>query len=398
MEDVAISWATQIAKERPDTETLRSALPGPLEWVVVGRKGPAPSPAPHGTPSRRRRLPGGGAPNAEEEPDSGSQDTIHPDRRQNQGGTPSARWPESSGSSFMEDKQILCVGLVVLDIINVMDKYPEEDTDSRCLSQRWQRGGNASNSCTVLSLLGAPCAFMGSLAPGHVADFVLDDFRRYSVDLRYMVFQTTGSVPISTVIISEASGSRTILHAYRNLPDVSAKDFEKVELTRFKWIHIEGRNASEQVKMLQRIEQHNARQPPESKIKVSVEVEKPREELYQLFGYGDVVFVSKDVAKHFGFRSAEEALRGLYSRVRKGTTLVCAWAEEGADALGPDGQLLHSDAFPPPHVVDTLGAGDTFNAAVIFSLSQGKSMQEALRFGCQVAGKKCGLQGFDGIV
>lgn len=25
----------------------------------------------------------------------------------------------------------------------------------------------------------------------------------------------------------------------RNLPDVSAKDFEKVDLTRFKWIHIE---------------------------------------------------------------------------------------------------------------------------------------------------------------
>ncbi|XP_053523035.1 ketohexokinase isoform X3 [Artibeus jamaicensis] len=298
----------------------------------------------------------------------------------------------------MEEKQILCVGLVVLDIINVVDKYPEEDTDTRCLSQRWQRGGNASNSCTVLSLLGAPCAFMGSLAPGHVADFVLDDFRRYSVDLRHAVIQTTGSVPISTVIVNEASGSRTILHAYRNLPDVSALDFEKVDLTRFKWIHIEGRNTSEQVKMLQRVDQHNARQPPGQKIRVSVEVEKPREELFQLFGYGDVVFVSKDVAKHLGFRSAVEALRGLYNRVRRGAVLICAWAEEGADALGPDGQVLHSDAFPPPRVVDTLGAGDTFNAAVIFSLSQGKSMQEALRFGCQVAGKKCGLQGFDGIV
>ena len=31
----------------------------------------------------------------------------------------------------MEEKQILCVGLVALDIISVMDKYPEEDTDSR---------------------------------------------------------------------------------------------------------------------------------------------------------------------------------------------------------------------------------------------------------------------------
>ncbi|XP_037669041.1 ketohexokinase isoform X6 [Choloepus didactylus] len=253
----------------------------------------------------------------------------------------------------MEEKQILCVGLVVLDIINVVDKYPEEDTDSRCLSQRWQRGGNASNSCTVLSLLGAPCAFMGSLAPGHVA---------------------------------------------KNLPDVSAEDFEKVDLTRFKWIHIEGRNASEQVKMLQRIEKHNSRQPPGQRIQMSVEVEKPREELFQLFSCGDVVFVSKDVARHLGFWSAEDAIRGLYGRVRKGAWLVCAWAEEGADALGPDGCLLHSDAFPPPRVVDTLGAGDTFNASVIFSLSQGKSMQEALSFGCQVAGKKCGLQGFDGIV
>ncbi|XP_036604774.1 ketohexokinase isoform X2 [Trichosurus vulpecula] len=298
----------------------------------------------------------------------------------------------------MEEKQILCVGLVVLDIINVVDKYPEEDTDSRCLTQRWQRGGNASNSCTILSLLGAPCAFMGSLAPGHVADFVLDDLRRYSVDLRYTVPQRVGSVPISTVIISAATGSRTILHANRNLPDVSAEDFEKVDLKRYKWIHFEGRNASEQVKMLQRIEQHNKRLPREQQIKISVEVEKPREELYQLFTYGDVVFVSKDVAKHMGFRSAAETLKGLYSRVGKGAMLVCAWAEEGADALGPDGRLLHSDAFPPPQVVDTLGAGDTFNASVIFSLSQGKSMQEALTFGCQIAGKKCGIQGYDGIV
>lgn len=159
------------------------------------------------------------------------------------------------------------------------------------------------------------CGSPGSLHPG---SFVLDDLRHYSVDLRYTVFQTTGSIPISTVVISEATGSRTILHAYRNLPDVSATDFDKVDLTRFKWIHIEGRNASEQVKMLQRIEEHNARQSPEQKIQVSVEVEKPREELFQLFGYGDVVFVSKDVAKHFGFQSAVEALRGLYSRVRKG--------------------------------------------------------------------------------
>ncbi|XP_028928282.1 ketohexokinase isoform X2 [Ornithorhynchus anatinus] len=329
----------------------------------------------------------------------------------------------------MEEKQILCVGLAVLDVINVVEKYPEEDSDSRCLSQRWQRGGNASNSCTVLSLLGAPCAFMGSLAPGHIADqavlraessvpvsvvignvangsrtilhangFLVADFGRRGVDVTQVAWQSGGDTPCSCCVISGSNGSRTIVLYDTNLPDVTARDFEKVDLSRYKWIHIEGRNAAEQVKMLQRVDQYNKARPPELQIRTSVEVEKPREELFQLFGCGDVVFVSKDVAKHMGFRSAAETLEGLYGRVRKGAVLVCAWAEQGADALGPDGQLLHSDAFPPPRVVDTLGAGDTFNASFIFSLCQGKSVQEALVFGCQVAGKKCGLHGYDGIV
>lgn len=34
-------------------------------------------------------------------------------------------------SMEQQQKKILCVGLVCLDIINVVEKYPEEDTDSR---------------------------------------------------------------------------------------------------------------------------------------------------------------------------------------------------------------------------------------------------------------------------
>lgn len=54
--------------------------------------------------------------------------------------------------------------------------------------------------------------------------------------------------------------------------------------------------------------------------------------------------------------------------------LICPWAEKGADALGPDGLIIHSDAFPPKTLVDTLGAGDTFNAAVIYTLSNGETL------------------------
>ncbi|KAF7703997.1 ketohexokinase isoform X2 [Silurus meridionalis] len=298
----------------------------------------------------------------------------------------------------MEQKKILCVGLVCLDIINVVDQFPEEDTDTRCVSQRWQRGGNASNSCTVLSLLGAPCAFMGSLAAGPIADFIVGDFSRRGVDISSVAWQQRGETPCACCIVCQKSGSRTVVLYDTNLPDVCADDFSKLDLRQYKWIHFEGRNADEQVKMIEQVKSFNATQEEKNRITVSVEIEKTRPSLYQLFPHGDVVFVSKDVAMHFGFDSAASAVKGFYGRVKDGAVLICAWAEKGADAKGPDGTVLHSEAFPPEKLVDTLGAGDTFNASVIYSLSRGGSLQEALTFGCQIAGKKCGVHGYDGIV
>ncbi|XP_053239891.1 ketohexokinase isoform X4 [Podarcis raffonei] len=262
----------------------------------------------------------------------------------------------------MGEKRVLCVGLVCLDIISVVERYPAEDSDT---------------------------------------SFVREDFQRYEVDLAHVVPRPARALPTSMVISNSTTGTRTILHAARclgNLPDVTAADFEQVNLSQYKWIHWEGRNASEQVKMIQRVEAYNKTCPPSDRVTTSVEVEKTRPEIYQLFGYGDVVFVSKDVAKARGFYSAAEAVKGLRRYLKPGATLVCAWAEEGADAMGPDGVLVHSDAFSPEVVVDTLGAGDTFNAAVILALSRGRPLAEAITYGCQVAGRKCGVHGYDGIV
>lgn len=299
----------------------------------------------------------------------------------------------------MSRRRILCVGLIALDIVNTCERYPDEDEDIRAISQRWQTGGNACTNASVLTQLGMQCEFLGSLSRGLDADFVCKHLLQRGVRYDNCVEHSGCGTPTSFVTLSLATGSRTVVHSRNNLPELTVSAFEKVNLLDFDWIHFEGRrNEAEIVKMIHIIEEFNATQSPKDRIVVSVELEKPRKSLLQLLGKADVVFTSKDFAQSLGFSSPYETVRSLRSKTKLGATIICAWGTRGADGAGPDGEVKHSNAYPPEKVVDTLGAGDTFIAGAICSLIQGSSIEDTLIFACRLAGFKCGMNGNDGLV
>ena len=85
-----------------------------------------------------------------------------------------------------------------------------------------------------------------------------------------------------------------------------------------------------------------------------------------------------------------------------GRLWVCAWGAVGAFALELDGGGREvARHFAPGReavaVLDSTGAGDTFNAACIAALARGAAAGEALRVACAVAGEKVGQDGFGGL-
>lgn len=77
--------------------------------------------------------------------------------------------------------------------------------------------------------------------------------------------------------------------------------------------------------------------------------------------------------------------------------IICPWGTDGVAALDSSDNLFTSDAYPPPLVVDSLGAGDTFAAASIFSLYRNYSLDFAIQFASRIAGMKVGFFGYDQI-
>jgi len=287
---------------------------------------------------------------------------------------------------------ILAIGIATLDIINSVDGYPQEDEEVRALERQCRRGGNAANSAVILAQLGQQCSWAGSVSDDRDGDFILGELQRYGVDTRHSCRSGTGCTPTSYITHNRRNGSRTIVH-YRDLTEYSFDHFCNIDLTSYDWLHVEGRQCRETARMLRRARQQQPQLP------VSIEIEKPRTDSEVLYEFADLLLFSRDFAQHHGFRNGADFLRSIRTQAAR-ADLVCAWGDQGAWALaktvhGQASSIEHSPAFPPPLLVDTLAAGDTFNAALIDARCKGLPLTAALTAACQLAGRKCGIDGLD---
>jgi ketohexokinase len=283
--------------------------------------------------------------------------------------------------------RILGIGIATLDIINTVDGYPPEDTEVRAIRQHMRRGGNCTNTLAVLCQLGHRCAWGGALAEDPDSRRILDDLNHYRIDLGAVKTQREGKAPTSYVTLNRRNASRTIVH-YRDLPEFAYDDFARIELRDYHWLHFEGRSVSETRRMLERARQLAPAAPR------SVEIEKPRPEIERLFADTDVLLFSRHYAAARGYTDPERFLRGIAPETPNAVRIL-AWGEAGAYALDRDNRLIRSPAYPPPQLIDTLGAGDTFNAGIIDALVRDLTLEEALHHACKVAGRKCGHEGLD---
>ncbi len=283
--------------------------------------------------------------------------------------------------------KILCTGIATLDIINEVRCYPDEDDEIRILSQKKCRGGNATNTAVVLSQLGHQCAWAGTLVNETEAQTILSDLAHHQINYDHCHFLEQGKIPTSYITLSQETGSRTISH-YRDLPEYSFEIFKKINLQYFDWFHFEGRNIEETQKMML----WSRQQCPDTPI--SLEVEKPGALITSLFQAANVILFSKQYALSQGFNSTKSFCQELGLKYPD-KTIICAWGDFGAGASSKQ-QYFEQHALNVT-VVDTLAAGDVFNAGIIDQQLKQNNLKNCLKYANQLAGKKCAIKGISSL-
>lgn len=284
--------------------------------------------------------------------------------------------------------RVLGVGIATLDIISEVTAWPVEDSEVRAVAHRRSVGGNVCNSLRVLVQQGHDCEFAGTLADCADSALIRAELQQDRVGLDYAVTHRNCKVPVSQVTINRENGTRTIVH-YRDLPELEFTDFPLRELENFDWIHFEGRNIPAVEAMLRAIKSSDF-----GGI-VSLEVEKVRPAIESLMPFADIVMFSRQYAQQTGFSGGDEFLRDMRNRL-PARYISCAWGSQGAYLCG-NNAISFQAAFEPPRLIDTLAAGDVFNAGLIHALGVGQDGPAALVYACRLAGRKCGQAGLDGL-
>ncbi|KAJ6782981.1 hypothetical protein PWT90_08360 [Aphanocladium album] len=298
------------------------------------------------------------------------------------------------------------IGACYLDTILTVSHYPEEDTKLRASNLETRRGGNCPNSLEVLQQLvlcqgdehkgdaNPPSDHPGK--PEHRLHLVsclpkrdspathqiLQSFGSdTSISFKHCIYRENATEAASSYIIrSRQTDSRTLVN-HNPLEEMTVAEFEAVA-SDFKgkgpsWWHFEGRIPETTLACIRILR----RTVPGSQI--SVEVEKPgREGLRELAAEADVVFYSKVWAERLRFRL------GLSHDRTQRASVHCPVEEQLNEIT----------------VVDSVGAGDTFVAGMLYGLTTGGGEEESpwdvrrcVRFAVDLATMKVQREGFAGL-
>lgn len=280
--------------------------------------------------------------------------------------------------------RILLVGTATLDLVFELDHHPGADEEMRARSLRTCRGGNAANTAVVLSRLGHQAEFFGTFAQAAETAVIENDLRAQGVTFEQCP-RLPGLPPTSSIYLSGAS--RSIVH-YRDLPELHLEHFEAIDPFRYDLIHFECRN----VMVVEQAMRAFRMQSPD--VRLTLELEKPRAGMESLYSLADVAICSRGFALQQGHDRPEQFLRHMGEQMPQ-AVIALGWGEEGAYCRAQRGAITHVPAVHHGEVVDTLGAGDTFNAGFLDALADHDTPPQALARACDLAGRKCAVHGFN---
>lgn len=288
---------------------------------------------------------------------------------------------------------LLCCGLVTLDVTQVVEAVPGPDQKVVAEHLDVTFGGPAANAAATAVALGVPARLVTAIGTGPVADLVRSGLHAAGVQVVDLAAGTAAHPPVSTVLVTRATGQRAVASVNAvGMPVLAAPGPEVVDGVTA--VLVDGHHLGAAVPV--------AAEARRRGIPVALDGGSWKPGLGELLDQVDHAVLSADFALPGPDRAAASGeMPDLLARLLAGWPLRSVARSAGA---GPvelrerGGAPVMLPVEPVTEVVDTLGAGDVLHGALAAELARGSGIEAALRAGIAVASRSVRFAGARGWI
>ncbi|OPH52058.1 carbohydrate kinase [Paenibacillus ferrarius] len=277
----------------------------------------------------------------------------------------------------MKKFDAVVIGDVNIDLVVVgCNQIPQPGQEIFVENIRMHVGGGAALFTISLAKLGLHTAFNGVLGDDLYGHYIREQFARYGIDTSLIRTSPTSHTGITIAINPELDRS-FITYAGSN-SELQAGDLDIAQVALGRHVHVTGyrgrRNHDEFVAMVKKLKKTG--------VTVSCDVGwddtgEWHSGVFELMGYIDVFLMNETEAFHYtGIEHIDDSLRYMGGFCRH---VVIKLGPKGAITMKDGLQLAHSGFVVD--VVDTTGAGDSFNAGYLYGYLTGQSVESCLLYG-----------------
>ncbi|MFW9781087.1 MAG: carbohydrate kinase family protein [Candidatus Heimdallarchaeota archaeon] len=261
----------------------------------------------------------------------------------------------------MKRVEIIGLGEVVIDWVTELPNFPKPDEKVDAISENYFPGGVTANFLVAAARLGGTCGFIGAVGDDSYGDYLIQDFKREDIDSMFLIKKMNQKTPVNFIFI--AKGEKTIIQSPHMLTTkIEPNDLKKEYIVNSKILHTTMIHPD--------VTEYAINIAKKNDVKITIDLEsqiakRGWKKLKRMILSADILIPNREGAKLITSRQkVEEAAKIL---VKKGIPIVII-------TLGSDGALITTEkyqkkipSFKVEKIIDTTGAGDTFNGAFSFA-------------------------------
>ncbi|WP_162530534.1 carbohydrate kinase family protein [Rhodovastum atsumiense] len=291
--------------------------------------------------------------------------------------------------------RVVCVGVVTLDALALVPRYPEADERIVGEEVRIAGGGPAANAAVVLARQGIQVAFIGRVGRDSAGETALRLLAAEGVDVSAVLEDPATPTQASCVVISQERQTRAISTlAVPPLPPIETFGPRAIEMiAAAEWVHADHLGFAPARACLDRL----AARP-----RLCVDAGNPVAGL-TLAGLDLYAPTTEALTRRYALPHTAAGIETAAARaLTEGAAAVVAtngaqgsiaWWSERFDPARPAGRVA-VPAHRGVEVRSTLGAGDVFHGALLSALCRGRDWPAALAEANATAALSC--RGLDG--